>query len=337
MLRKFSSVTNGTIKPKTKDIMATTIIKNPNPTLVKCVFVALAVLCATPLVNTPVALCLGIAMAFLLGNPFASWSSKATGWLLKAAVVGLGFGMNMHSALQAGREGFLLTVFSIAVVLILGFVLGRMLGMERRTSHLVASGTAICGGSAIAAVAPVVKARPDEISVALGTVFLLNSVALLVFPPIGAWLDMSQTDFGTWCAIAIHDTSSVVGAAAAYGEEALKVATTVKLTRALWIIPLSIVSIFIFSRKKGEKTRISIPWFIFLFILAMLVNSFVNIPAGIGKGINIFSHKALSVTLFLIGTGLSVDSIRKTGIKPVLLGIILWLLISIASLAAVLL
>lgn len=334
MLRKFASVTNGTIKPKTKDIMATTIIKNPNPTLVKCVFVALAVLCATPLVNTPVALCLGIAMAFLLGNPFASWSSKATGWLLKAAVVGLGFGMNMHSALQAGREGFLLTVFSIAVVLILGFVLGRMLGMERRTSHLVASGTAICGGSAIAAVAPVVKARPDEISVALGTVFLLNSVALLVFPPIGAWLDMSQTDFGTWCAIAIHDTSSVVGASEIYGEEALQTATTVKLARALWIIPVSLLSMWLF---KGDGRKVSIPYFIGLFVLAMLANTFLpDITSVFNSQVVALSKIGLTITLFLIGTSLSPDRLRTVGFRPLVLGVMLWVVVSVGSLVAIL-
>ncbi len=334
MLRKFASVTNGTIKPKTKDIMATTIIKNPNPTLVKCVFVALAVLCATPLVNTPVALCLGIAMAFLLGNPFASWSSKATGWLLKAAVVGLGFGMNMHSALQAGREGFLLTVFSIAVVLILGFVLGRMLGMERRTSHLVASGTAICGGSAIAAVAPVVKARPDEISVALGTVFLLNSVALLVFPPIGAWLDMSQTDFGTWCAIAIHDTSSVVGASEIYGEEALQTATTVKLARALWIIPVSLLSMWLF---KGDGRKVSIPYFIGLFVLAMLANTFLpDITSVFNSQVVALSKVGLTITLFLIGTSLSPDRLRTVGFRPLVLGVMLWVVVSVGSLVAIL-
>lgn len=334
MLRKFASVTNGIIKLKTKDIMATTIIKNPNPTLVKCVFVALAVLCATPLVNTPVALCLGIAMAFLLGNPFASWSSKATGWLLKAAVVGLGFGMNMHSALQAGREGFLLTVFSIAVVLILGFVLGRMLGMERRTSHLVASGTAICGGSAIAAVAPVVKARPDEISVALGTVFLLNSVALLVFPPIGAWLDMSQTDFGTWCAIAIHDTSSVVGASEIYGEEALQTATTVKLARALWIIPVSLLSMWLF---KGDGRKVSIPYFIGLFVLAMLANTFLpDITSVFNSQVVALSKIGLTITLFLIGTSLSPDRLRTVGFRPLVLGVMLWVVVSVGSLVAIL-
>lgn len=314
--------------------MATTIIKNPNPTLVKCVFVALAVLCATPLVNTPVALCLGIAMAFLLGNPFASWSSKATGWLLKAAVVGLGFGMNMHSALQAGREGFLLTVFSIAVVLILGFVLGRMLGMERRTSHLVASGTAICGGSAIAAVAPVVKARPDEISVALGTVFLLNSVALLVFPPIGAWLDMSQTDFGTWCAIAIHDTSSVVGASEIYGEEALQTATTVKLARALWIIPVSLLSMWLF---KGDGRKVSIPYFIGLFVLAMLANTFLpDITSVFNSQVVALSKIGLTITLFLIGTSLSPDRLRTVGFRPLVLGVMLWVVVSVGSLVAIL-
>lgn len=288
-------------------------------------------------VSPALALFAGIILALCLGNPFPSFSKKCSKYLLQCAVVGLGFGMNIYESLEAGREGILFTLVSVCGVMVAGCLIGRLMGIVPKLSYLISSGTAICGGSAIAAVSPVVKADDDETSMSLAVIFLLNAIALFIFPPLGHILGLDQQQFGTWAAIAIHDTSSVVGAAAAYGEEALKVATTVKLTRALWIIPLSIVSIFIFSRKKGEKTRISIPWFIFLFILAMLVNSFVNIPAGIGKGINIFSHKALSVTLFLIGTGLSVDSIRKTGIKPVLLGIILWLLISIASLAAVLL
>lgn len=282
------------------------------------------------------ALFAGILLALTLGNPFPVFSKKVSKYLLQVAVVGLGFGMNLYESLEAGKEGIFFTLISVTGVMLAGCLIGRLMGIVPKLSYLISSGTAICGGSAIAAVSPVVKADDNETSMSLAVIFLLNAIALFIFPPLGHLIGMDQQQFGTWAAIAIHDTSSVVGAAAAYGEEALKVATTVKLTRALWIIPLSIVSMFIFARKKGEKTRISIPWFIFIFILAMLVNTFVEIPAGLGKGISIFSHKALSVTLFLIGGGLSIESIKKTGIKPVLLGIILWILISIVSLIAVL-
>ena len=304
-------------------------------TIAKVLFFALAV--GSVFVSPALALFAGIVLALTLGNPFPAFSKKCSKYLLQVAVVGLGFGMNLFESLEAGREGIIFTLVSVVGVMLVGCLLGRAMGIVPKLSYLISSGTAICGGSAIAAVAPVVKADDDETSMSLAVIFMLNSIALFIFPPLGQLIGLDQQQFGTWAAIAIHDTSSVVGAAAAYGEEALKVATTVKLTRALWIIPLSVVSIFIFRRKKGEKTRISIPWFIFLFILAMLANSFIGIPEALGKGISIFSHKALSVTLFLIGTGLSVDSIKKTGIKPVLLGIVLWILISVASLAAVLL
>lgn len=297
----------------------------------------LILLAASVFVSPALALFAGIALALILGNPFPAFSRKSSKYLLQFAVVGLGFGMNIYESLEAGKEGILFTLVSVTGVMLVGCLVGRLMGLLPKLSYLISSGTAICGGSAIAAVAPVVKADDDETSMSLAVIFLLNAIALFIFPPLGRLIGLDQQQFGTWAAIAIHDTSSVVGAAAAYGEEALKLATTVKLTRALWIIPLSVVSIFIFRRKKGEKTRISIPWFIFLFILAMLANSFIGIPEALGKGISIFSHKALSVTLFLIGTGLSVDSIKKTGIKPVLLGIVLWILISVASLAAVLL
>ncbi|MGM9749048.1 MAG: YeiH family protein [Candidatus Cryptobacteroides sp.] len=303
-------------------------------TITKALFIIL--LAGSIFVSPAIALFAGIILALTLGNPFPTFSKKTSKYLLQIAVVGLGFGMNIYESLEAGKEGILFTLVSVTGVMVVGCLIGRLMGIVPKLSYLISSGTAICGGSAIAAVSPVVKADDDETSMSLAVIFLLNAIALFIFPPLGHLIGMDQHQFGTWAAIAIHDTSSVVGAAAAYGEEALKVATTVKLTRALWIIPLSIVSMFIFARKKGEKTRISIPWFIFLFILAMLVNSFVNIPAGLGKGISIFSHKSLSVTLFLIGTGLSVESIKKTGIKPVLLGVILWFLISVASLIAVL-
>jgi len=204
----------------------------------------------------------GILFALTLGNPFPVWSKKASKKLLQYCVVGLGFGMNFHESLAAGREGMTFTVVSVVTVMIVGVVLGRLLRIDRKNSYLISSGTAICGGSAIAAVAPVIDADENQTSLSLATIFILNAVALFVFPVIGHWLGMGQTQFGTWAAIAIHDTSSVVGAGAAYGEEALKVATTVKLTRALWIIPLSLVSALIF-RQKGKK--IQIPWFIFWF------------------------------------------------------------------------
>lgn len=304
-------------------------------TVTRILFIVLAL--GSVFVSPALALFAGIILALTLGNPFPAFSKKTSKYLLQVAVVGLGFGMNIYESLEAGKEGIMFTLVSVVGVMVIGCIVGRLMGIVPKLSYLISSGTAICGGSAIAAVAPVVKADDDETSMSLAVIFLLNAIALFIFPPLGHLIGMDQHQFGTWAAIAIHDTSSVVGAAAAYGEEALKVATTVKLTRALWIIPLSIVSIFIFARKKGEKTKIAVPWFIFLFILAMLLNSFVSIPAALGKGISIFSHKALSVTLFLIGTGLSVESIRKTGLKPVLLGVTLWFIISLASLAAVML
>ena len=243
--------------------------------------------------------------------------------------------MNLFESLAAGKEGIMFTVVSVIGVMVAGCLIGKALGLLPKLSYLVSAGTAICGGSAIAAVSPVVKADDNETTMSLAVIFTLNAIALFIFPPIGEALGMTQQQFGTWAAIAIHDTSSVVGASAEYGEEALKVATTIKLTRALWIIPLSLVSMLIFARKKGEKTKITIPWFIFLFILAMVLNTYVNIPAPVSTVISTFSHKSLSVTLFLIGTGLSLDSLKKTGIKPVLLGVILWVLISVVTLFVV--
>ena len=219
----------------------------------------------------PEALFLGLAFALVCGQSHPKFNKKTSKYLLQYSVVGLGFGMNLHSALASGKEGMEFTVISVIGTLVIGWFIGRKLfKIDRNTAYLISSGTAICGGSAIAAVGPVLKAKDSEMSVALGTIFVLNAIALFVFPVIGHWLGMSQHEFGTWAAIAIHDTSSVVGAGAAYGEEALKVATTIKLTRALWIIPLAFVTSFLF-KSKGQK--VSIPWFIFFFILAMVVNT----------------------------------------------------------------
>ncbi|MBP3343443.1 MAG: putative sulfate exporter family transporter [Bacteroidales bacterium] len=306
--------------------------------LKKIIFLLL--LAVSVFVSPAVALFAGIVLALFVGNPYGALSKKVSKYLLQAAVVGLGFGMNLHESLAAGKDGIIFTIVSVTGVMVIGYSIGRMMGILPKLSYLISAGTAICGGSAIAAVSPVVKADDNETSISLAVIFTLNAIALFIFPPIGEMLGLTQNQFGLWAAIAIHDTSSVVGAASIYGEEALKVATTVKLTRALWIIPLSIVSIFIFARQnrnqEGEKTKINIPWFIFLFILAMVINTYISLPEGLLEVIKVASHKALSVTLFLVGCGLSVASIKKVGFKPVLLGVILWIIISVVTLFVVL-
>jgi len=302
-------------------------------TWIKVIFIIVMVLCILGYISSPVALVGGFLFSYFLGHPFLSLNGKAVSWLLKIAVVGLGFGMNLSETFKAGKDGFILTVFSIAATLILGYFLGKLLKMDRKSSHLISSGTAICGGSAIAAVAPVIKASDKDISISLGVIFLLNSIALIVFPPLGNLLGLSQYQFGLWAAIAIHDTSSVVGAAYTFGEEALKVATTVKLARALWIIPLSLISVFIF---KGKGKSVKIPYFIFLFVLAIIINSYLPIPYMITEGITSVSKSLLVLTLFLIGAGLSIDKIKSAGWKPMILGISLWAFISISSILVIL-
>ncbi len=280
-------------------------------------------------INSPVALLLGFAFALAFQNPFSSHSHKAIHYLLKIAVVGLGFGMLMKETLETGRDGFTLTLFSIFLTVGMGLLLAKVLNLDRKLSHLITSGTSICGGSAIAAISPVIKADGKTISVALAIVFLLNSIALLVFPPIGHLLNLSQTQFGLWCAIAIHDTSSVVGAALGYGEEALRIATTVKLSRTLWIIPLSVFSMFLF-KTKGEK--IKIPYFILLFIGAIIVNSNHWLPAATTGFIVLASKRLLVTTLFLVGSTFSMGDLKVTGYKPLALAVSLWVFISVFSL-----
>lgn len=303
-----------------------------NETVVKVLFIICMVLCILGYVSSPIALVGGFFFSYFLGHPFLTLNSKAVNWLLKIAVVGLGFGMNLMETLAAGKDGFLLTVFSISITLILGYFLGRLLKMNRKSSHLISSGTAICGGSAIAAVSPVINASEKDISISLGVIFLLNSIALIIFPPLGHLFGLSQHQFGLWCAIAIHDTSSVVGAAYTFGEEALKVATTVKLARALWIIPLSLLSVFLF---KGKGKSLKIPYFIFLFIVAIILNSYLPIPEIITKSITGISKSLLVLTLFLIGAGLSIDKIKSAGWKPMILGVSLWVFISVSSILAI--
>ena len=297
------------------------------------VFAALLIFCVTPWASPPIALALGLALALTLGHPFASRNSKATKLLLQTSVVLLGFGMNLQKVVEAGRTGFIFTVVTIVGTLLLGFLLGRAMNISRTTSHLISSGTAICGGSAIAAVGPVVNATDEEMSVALGTVFILNSIALFIFPMIGHRLGMTQPQFGVWAAIAIHDTSSVVGAAAKYGADALQIATTVKLTRALWIVPVTLATAFFFKRKSAKVT---IPWFIFWFVVASVLRTYIAAPAEVWSTLTMIAKIGLTITLFLIGAGLSRKSIAAVGARPLILGILLWIAISSVSLFAVL-
>lgn len=311
--------------------MDTIKVLDKHNTIRQVIFGVAVILCLTPLVTPPLALLLGLAIALLVGHPFLQLNHKATHILLQISVVGLGFGMNAASALRAGKDGFLFTVVSIVGTLGAGLMLGRWMGVERKTSLLISGGTAICGGSAIAALTPVIKAEERQVSVALGVVFILNSVALFLFPAVGHWLGMSQLQFGLWSAIAIHDTSSVVGAAGRYGPEALAIATTVKLARALWIIPVSLVAAMVFNRRSasGEsaRTKIKIPYFIGLFVVAILLNTWLPIQ-GLSRVIVGASHAGLTLTLFLIGSGLSRQVLRQTGVRPMLQGVLVWALIA---------
>lgn len=293
------------------------------------VYLILAFLCLTPFITAPIALFLGLVFALTLGSPFPKFTKKASKYLLQISVVGLGFGMNLLDSVKAGSDGMLFTLFSVVSIMFIGIMLGRWLKIAKVPSYLIASGTAICGGSAIAAVGPIAKANESEMSVSLATIFVLNAVALFLFPLLGHWFNLTQHQFGLWAAIAIHDTSSVVGAGATFGEEALKVATTVKLTRALWIIPLSVFTSFYF---KSKDDKIVIPWFILFFILAMVLNTYVNIPKSITHEIVSVSRQSLTLTLFFIGAGLSRSTIKSVGVKPLLLGIALWFFIAVISL-----
>jgi uncharacterized integral membrane protein (TIGR00698 family) len=305
----------------------------------KTVFFLLILACLTPFVSPPIALALGLILAFTIGNPFAEQTTKVTRILLRGSVILLGFGMNLTTVVKAGKDGILFTVTTIFGTLILGYFVGRWLKINRKTSDLISAGTAICGGSAIAAVAPAIRANGDETSVSLGTIFILNSIALFIFPTIGHALNLSQNQFGVWAAIAIHDTSSVVGAAAKYGNEALQIATTVKLARALWIAPVALLFAFLYRPKHGEtKIKEIIPWFVFLFILATVIRTYApsQIPPSLFDSLVMLAKTGLIVTLFLIGASLSAETLKKVGAKPLIQGVLLWIIISLVSLWAVL-
>ncbi|RYJ52462.1 putative sulfate exporter family transporter [Flavobacterium petrolei] len=303
-----------------------------NAPLQQLIFVVLLLFCTTIFVSPPIALVLGLIVANLFGHPFLELNHKATNYLLQFSVVGLGFGMNVHSAVSAGKEGFLFTIISIVSTLILGAFLGKWFKTDKKTSHLISCGTAICGGSAIAAIAPVIKSNEKQTSVALGVIFILNSVALFLFPAVGHWFDLSQKEFGLWCAIAIHDTSSVVGAASKFGPEALQIATTVKLARALWIIPVALITAFIFKNKSG---KIKIPYFIGLFILAMIANTYLPQMESVAPHLVSVSKIGLTITLFLIGAGLNRNVLKSVGLKPLAQGVLLWTFIAIATLISI--
>lgn len=317
----------GTVTSKNNDPFFTLDLKYR-----KILFIAGIILCSSTYLSPAFALFLGLFFAQFIGHPYIHLNRKATKILLQASVVGLGFGMNIMSAMEVGGEGITFTIISIFGTLTVGFLLGKFFNIEKKISYLISCGTAICGGSAIAAVAPVIKANEKEISVGLGVVFILNAVALFIFPLIGHAFELSQEQFGLWSAIAIHDTSSVVGAASQYGPEALKVAVTVKLVRALWIIPVAFLSTFLF---KNKQKKISIPWFIGFFILAMVLNTYVPIIQDYSGYMVVIAKAGLTLTLFLIGAGLSKEVVRSVGFRPFVQGILLWLLIASIALWAV--
>ncbi len=296
--------------------------------LSRIIFIVCLLVTASGLVSPPVALAMGLIFGLALPHPYGKQSKKFSKFLLQASVVGLGFGMNLHQVVQAGRSGFVYTLLGISFALLAGMGLGALLGVQRVPAFLISTGTAICGGSAIAAVGPITQASDEEMAIALGTVFVLNSVALLTFPAIGTALKLTQSQFGLWSALAIHDTSSVVGAAAKYGTEALAIATTVKLARALWIVPLSVATAVV----RGAKAKIQWPWFIGLFCLAAVCNTYLPAGAPAYSMLVKAAKIGLTVTLFLIGSGISLATIKRVGPRPLLQGILLWLIVLTGSL-----
>lgn len=293
-------------------------------------------------ISPPVALFVGLIFALCFGAPCQKFNKKLSKQLLQASVVGLGFGMNLVQSLKSGAEGMLFTIISVALVMIVGVWLGRRMRIEQKTSYLISSGTAICGGSAIAAVGGVLKANENQMAVSLGVVFILNAIALFVFPPIGRMLGMSDAQFGTWAAIAIHDTSSVVGAGQAYSVAACEIATLIKCTRALWIIPLAFFTAYLYRNdaSTGGKTKVAVPWFIVLFVVAMIINTYTPdalLPTmqPIYQGIAMLAKRMMTVVLFAIGAGLSLKVVRQVGVRPLVLAVVLWIVIGIGSLLVV--
>ena len=302
-------------------------------------FPILALVMVVPFFSPAAALVCGIALAFVVGNPYPVTTSRVVTPLLQISVVGLGAGMNLIEVGRAGAHGFVYTLIGISLTVSIGLILGRALRAERDTSLLITVGTAICGGSAIAAVAPAIRAKSHEVSVALATVFFLNAVALFIFPSIGHHFGLSQVQFGVWSALAIHDTSSVVGAAMQYGARALEIATTIKLTRALWIVPVTLVIGFLWNRGTDQKAggKAKRPWFILGFLAAAALVTWLPSLKPFGHFAFVGAQRSLVVTLFLIGSGLSRDALRVVGRRPLIHGFILWVLMGTATLTAILL
>ncbi len=307
----------------------TLILSRPSmPALSKILFFAALVLSFTGIFSPPVALTIGILFGLSFAHPYAALARNSARFLLQASVVALGFGMDLHEVLKAGRSGFVYTALGIAFTLMVGLCLGKLLRVRGNSSFLISTGTAICGGSAIAAVGPILHADDEEMAVSLGTIFILNSVALFLFPPIGGALHLSQSQFGLWAALAIHDTSSVVGAAAKYGTQALVVGTTVKLARALWIVPLALTTAAI----KHSKSRVQLPWFILFFCLAAILNTYSFVIAHFSHSLFTLGRLGLTATLFLIGTGISRATLKEVGWRPMLQGVLLWFAVGLTSL-----
>ena len=306
--------------------------ENLQQAIIKALFIAAIIVCCSGLLSPPLALALGLLFGLTVAHPYPDQLRLASKLLLQGSVVGLGFGMNLHEIIYTGKISFVYTFVGIAATLLAGYLIGNALRVDPKSSYLISAGTAICGGSAIAAVAPITEASDEQIAVSLGTVFVLNSVALLAFPPIGAALHLSQQQFGLWAALAIHDTSSVVGAAAKYGAIALAIATTVKLARALWIVPLSLST----ATFRKHKTRIQWPWFILLFCLAAMLNTYLAAGSSVYTQLSRLGRLGLTVTLFLIGSGVSRNMLRQVGIRPLLQGVFLWILVASLTLFLVL-
>jgi uncharacterized integral membrane protein (TIGR00698 family) len=305
------------------------------PALSKILFLMALLAAASGSVSPPLALATGIIFGLSFAHPYSSLSRITSKFLLQSSVVALGFGMNLEEVLKAGRSGFLYTALGIVFAIAAGLGIGKLLRVRGNSSYLITAGTAICGGSAIAAVGPILHADEEEMAVSLGTIFILNSIALLIFPAVGAAVRLSQSQFGLWAALAIHDTSSVVGAAARWGTQALVIATTVKLARALWIVPLALATAArVRSRTESSLSRahVQIPWFIFFFCLAATVNTYIPALSPVTSVLFHAGKLGLTVTLFLIGTGISRTTIREVGWRPMLQGVALWVIVAAASL-----